>query len=242
MHHGRNQLKTLFTLTASLGLTLGIQAGVVTFSGTQADLNGTGFGNVLNVLTVHNRGSEFGSVLWNGSSDVLGGHATNTSQTQTASVMQANGIGGTKFAVYFNGNEPGNASSVLLHDFSVHFFAADGSSLFDAVYSAPVGGLGISDFGGTGQAGWLFEVALSALESSLFYGNGSNRIGMSIGANQAIELTAGGAENFFLGKLDPGPRDGGDPTPEPASMLVWGLVALGAVIGRSLRCRSQPAA
>lgn len=206
-----------------------IHAGSISFSGTQVDLNGTGFGNVLNVLSVQNRNSEFGSVMWNGSADVLAGDATNTSKTQSASAMQSAGITGAAFSIYFNGNEPGNASSVTLSDFSLHFLSATGASLFNATYTAPPGGLAIADFGGTGQSGWLFNVILSGAEAALFFGDGGNRVGMSISPNNPISDTAGGAENFFLG---PGnsPSPGGDPVPEPASLAVWGLAALGAVI------------
>jgi len=214
-------------------------AGSITYTGTNVDLNGTGFGNVLNVLSVQNDRSEYGSVLWNGAADVLTDHATNTSQTQTAAVLQSIGIGGSKFNIYFNGNEPGNASSVLLRDFSMHFLAADGTSLFDAlVYTAPIDGLEISDFGGTGQAGWVFEVALTPDESAMFFGNGTNRLGMSISADQAIGDVAGGAENFFIGSID-GPSGGGEPTPEPASIAVWAVGALAVGFGARRRGRTQ---
>jgi len=227
-------LRTYPTIAFWAACTIGVQAGAINFTGTQVDMNGTGFGNVMNVLSVMNRGSEHGSVLWNGAADVLGGDATNTSQTRTATAMQAAGIGGNKFAVYFNGNEPGNAPSVVLSDFTLHFLAADGSSLFNATYFAPSGGLTISDFGGSGQAGWLFEVTLTAAESLLFYGNGSHRLGMSVGANNAITDTAGGAENFFIGQRDDNPTSGGDPTPEPASIAVWAIAGL-ALLSTKLR-------
>jgi hypothetical protein len=231
-------MKALIAVAACAAVSAVVQAGAVTYTGTSVDFNGAGFGNVLNVLSVMNRGSEFGSVLWNGSADVLGGDAANTSQTRTVAAMQAKGIGGTSFALYFNGNEPGNSPSVTLNDFALHFLAADGTSLFDALYSAPVGGLLISDFGGTGQAGWLFQVTLSAAEAALFFGDATNRLGMSIGANSPITGTAGGAENFFLGALD-GPGPGGDPVPEPASVALWSFGAFGAFIVRQ-RARRRP--
>jgi MYXO-CTERM domain-containing protein len=222
-------LKTLGAAAVWAVAACGIHAGSISFSGASVDLNGTGFGNVLNVLSVQNRNSEFGSVMWNGSADVLAGDATNTSKTQSASAMQSAGISGAAFSIYFNGNEPGNAPSVALSDFTLHFLSATGASLFSASYTAPPGGLAIADFGGSGQSGWLFNVILSDAEAVLFFGNGANRVGMSISPNNPITDTAGGAENFFLGPANsPGP--GGGPVPEPASLAVWGLLAAGGLI------------
>jgi hypothetical protein len=219
---------------------LSSQAGTITFTGIQVDLNGTGFGNVLNLLSVQNTDSEFGSVLWNGAADVLTDNATNTSKTQTAAVMQSVGIGSTFSAIY-NGNEPGNASSSTLHGFKLHFQGADGSSLFDLLYTAPAGGLSISDFGGTGQAGWIFAVSLAGNEAAQFFGNGANRVGMSIDRDEAIGDVAGGAENFFLHHGTDGPSSGGggEPTPEPGSIAVWMIAALAAIQGARVRRRTK---
>jgi hypothetical protein len=225
-----------YIAAASVAFAAAAEAGSISFTNTQVDLNGTGFGNVLNVLSLANRTSEFGSVLWDGGADVLTDDAANTSQTHTSAVLQSKGIGGVKMALYFNGNEPGNAPGVTLGDFTLRFQKADGQKLFDVIYDAPSGGLAISDFGGTGQSGWLFEVSLTSGEASQFYGDAANRIGMLIDANNAITGTAGGAENFFLGKLDspPGPG-GGSPTPEPSGLAVWALGALAVGIVKKVR-------
>jgi len=228
-------MRTAFIAAVWAAAAVSSQAGSIAFTGTNVDLGGTGFGNVLNVLSVAHKGTEYGSVTWNGSADVLGGDATNSSKTQSVASMQASGIGGTNFAVYFNGNEPGNAPGVTLHDFTLHFLDSAGLSLFDVAYTAPVGGLNISDFGGTGQAGWLFQVMLSGAEQALFYGNTANRLGMSIASGQEIELTAGGAENFFLGPIRTDPGPGGQSTPEPASLAVWGVLAVGLVAAAKRR-------
>lgn len=221
----------LVLMTASICSIAG-QAAVITFTGVQRDFGGTGFGNVLNVLSVQNKNSEYGAVSWNGSADVLSGHATNTSQTVTAADLQAEGIVGTAMFLYFNGNEPGNASSVLLHDFTMNFVDGSGASLFDATYSAPSGGLTISDFGGTGQSGWEFQVTMSPSESALFFALAGNRIGMTIDVENAIGDTAGGAENFFLAPGQGGPGGGGDPVPEPTALAAWG-----AALAIGWRCR-----
>src|SRR5687767_12055524 len=55
-------------------------AAVVTFKGASPD-NGTGFGSILNILSLQNRPEESGSVIRQSGADVLTGDATNTSQT-----------------------------------------------------------------------------------------------------------------------------------------------------------------
>src|SRR4051812_30663206 len=117
-------MKASYAAVVSAALASSALAGSISFSGTSVDLGGTGFGNVLNVLSVMKRGSEYGSVTWNGSADVLSGDAANTSKTQTAAAMLAGGISGQTFSLYFNGNEPGNASSVVLNNFSLSFQAS----------------------------------------------------------------------------------------------------------------------
>jgi hypothetical protein len=205
-------------------------AGVITFTNSNVDLHGTGFGNVLNVLAVQKKDHEFGSVIWNGSADVLGGDATIQSQTRTVSELIAHGMTGGQMALYFNANEPVVSQEVLVDDFTLHFMDAAGGLLFDATYTAPDGGLVLGDFAGTGRTGWLFNVQLTDSEAAQFFANGGNRVGMSILDSHAIQWTAGGPENFFLGPpQSPGPGGGGGQVPEPASLACWaacGLVGL----------------
>ena len=56
----------------------GAQAAYITFNNEVIEDRGTGFGNVLQTLALQqhsNATTESGSVLWNGTSDVLGGDA-----------------------------------------------------------------------------------------------------------------------------------------------------------------------
>ena len=238
-------------IAAVLGVLLATNAPAaqIVYTGTQVELAGTGFGNVTNLLSLQagaQSNSEFGSVSWNGSADVLGGAAANTSKTQSATALVAAGIdANTGLGLVFNINEPGNASDVTLHDFTVHFTDGAGASLFDATYTAPVGGLSLSDTGGTGQSGHLFWLWLTPDELNQFFASGTNRAGMSVGSPNAIGNVAGGTENFFLAPYRPndpgGPGPGGEPVPEPASVAVWGALAVAGLAWRRRRSTATAA-
>lgn len=202
-------------------------AGSITFTNQSADLSGTGFGNTLRILAVQANGSESGSVAWSGAADVLTGDATNQSQTLTAQTLASNGTSASRFKIVFNIAEPGNSPTVKLFDFAMQFTDAAGAPLFaDLVYAAPVGGLELSQVAaGIGGAGWLFDVNLTPAEALAFFGAGANRVGMSVAPGNAIQLTGGAAEVFFVA-----------PVPEPASWLLAliGAVALPLVVRRRL--------
>lgn len=195
-----------------------VGAGSITFLNQSVDLSGTGFGNTLRVLALQANGSESGSVAWNGASDALTADATNQSQTLTAQTLSSSGVTPSRFKLVFNIAEPGSGPTVKLFDFAMQFVDMAGVPLFgDLVYSAPVGGLELNQVAaGIGGAGWLFDVDLTPAEAAAFFGTGTNRIGMSVAAAQAIQLTGGAAEVFFVA-----------PVPEPAS---WALAAMGAAI------------
>jgi hypothetical protein len=237
-------------IAAILGVLLAstAPAAQIVYTGTHVDLSGTGFGNVTNLLSLQAGAggtTESGSVSWNGSADVLGGNAANTSKTQSATALVAAGIdAATGMGLVFNINEPGNASDVTLHDFTVRFTDGAGATLFDATYTAPDGGLSLADLGGTGQSGHLFQLWLNPAELNQFFGAGTNRAGMFVDPAHAIGGVAGGAENFFLAPYRPnlppgGPGPGGEPVPEPASLAVWGALAVAGLAWRRRHGASQ---
>lgn len=202
-------------------------AGTIAFTNQSVDLSGTGFGNTLRILSLQANGSESGSVTWNGASDTLTADATNQSQTLTAQTLSAAGVTATRFKVVFNIAEPGSGPTVRLHDFSMRFNDAAGAPLFaDLFYTAPIGGLELTQVAaGIGGAGWLFDVNLTPAEALSFFAAGTNRLGMAVDASQAIELTGGAAEVFFVA-----------PVPEPAS---WGLLLTGLAVIAASRLRNS---
>lgn len=183
----------------------------ITYSGP-INQPGTGFGNVLNVLTLQNTPSELGSVLWNGTTNVLTGNAMNQSTTRTAAQINAAGISASsQLGLVFNINETGGAADVTLQGFTVRFLSPTGATLFDAVQTGSQVLTAVNQ--GTGGAGHLFNISLSGAESAQFFGNANNRIGLIVGT--AILNTDDGPENFFL-----------VPAPGTAGLLMVAAVSL----------------
>lgn len=219
----RGMLGTVALITTAICLAAsGASGGTITDTTTNGGYGGTGFGNILSLLVLHANGSEFGSATWNGSALVKTDDATNQSDVQSAATLAANGHGAT-FPLVLNLSEQGNAADVTIHDFTLRFYAADGSTLFDIVYDLPDAGQVLTDSGGAGQSGRVFTVALSAGESTSFYANGNNRLGMLVTEANAFEDTGGGPDNFYVPKSEE--NIVAESVPEPAT---WILAALGA--------------
>jgi len=213
----------------------GAHAGTITDTGANGGFGGTGFGNILSLLVLHANGSEFGSVAWNGSAVVKSGDATNQSDVQSAATLTNNGHGAT-FPLVLNLGEPGNDPDVTIHDFTLRFYAADGSTLFDITYSPPGGSQTLTDSGGTGQSGRVFSVALTAGESTSFFADGNNRLGMFVTEANAFEGTGGGPDNFYVPKSA---NSIVEEAPEPATwmMFVLGTCGMGIIALHRRRAR-----
>jgi hypothetical protein len=166
---------------------------VITFEGPSAQ-NGTGFGAVLNVLSLQNRPQESGSIIREAGTDVRTGDATNQSQTRTVGEILAAGVDPTDFGVIFNINDPGSSPNVTLNQFEVLFYDPADTLLFTAAYNGP--SLNLEPVNqGTGGSGYLFDIELTAAEQQ-FFTNPENRIGLRV--TTPIQSTAAGPENFYL--------------------------------------------
>ena len=205
---------------------------VITFTNTTVDLTGQGFGDAPPVLTLQAHGNattEFGAVRWNGSADVLTDDAQGAPKTQTltATELLAAGANQSIITLAFNINENGSGN-VLLHDFFADFFGADGSSLFSAQYTAPVGGLDLpQEAPGQGGSAWIFGVHLTNSESTQFFGDLNNRMGMHVPSADAFEGVSDGAESFVV--IPSGF------VPEPAMLTLMGLGLGGMALMRRKR-------
>src|SRR5687767_89166 len=95
--------------------------------GGTTDDQGTGFGAVSNILTIHETGqadgTETGSVSWNGSTDVRTGDAQNTSQTALFSTLVAGGIlNGSQLGVVYNVSQQGSSPNSHLQSFTLQVY------------------------------------------------------------------------------------------------------------------------
>lgn len=199
-------------------------AAAIHFYGNTSGSTGTGFGNVLEVLALHNNGSESGSILWNGTTDVSTGDATNQSQTRTVAELTAKGINATNFSLIFNLAQTGSNPALDLHNFSLVFENAAGTTLFTAAFdpSDPSNSstLGLTPAGqGVGTSGYEFPVTFTPAEATSFFGTSTNRVGQIVPTNTPIDNTTnGGPDGFYIGKVAA--------VPEPTSGMA--MLALGA--------------
>jgi hypothetical protein len=230
-------LLTLALVAGSVAFASTAEAATITFTNAQVAEGGTGFGSVNNLLALSNTPTEYGSVTWNGSSAVLGGHATNASEVQTTATI-LNGTSNSDIALIFNIAEPGSDTEVVLHDFNLLRFNSAGV-LQETITWNSNGGLTLSSAGqGVGRSGWLFRVTGADLS------NGTDVWGMEILSNQSIDnsitQTAGAAESFYVTSL------AGDfvVTPVPLPPAAWmGLGLLGALgVAQHIRRRRAAAA
>lgn len=251
------------------GATVSKASVTIEFSGDAVE-SGTGFGNVLNVLSLQASGQnteEFGSVTWSGTQNVRTDFATNQSTTRTALELATElGIsigqtGAVTFGLVFNINETGANPDLLLRGFDLIFEDSAGNPLIS------IGTAGVASYvpTGAGAEAPFFE---SSPEAGLRLEPASGTQGVGT-AGWLFEVTmdAAQATTFFalatnrigmsviadrsiLG-VDDGPEnfylariDGLTPIviPEPSTiaMAFTGLIALG--LGGLLRRRRAASA
>jgi len=254
---------TLLSCAAFAAATLSAgtaRAGSVTFTGQTADLNGTGFGTVLSVLSLQNNGTEWGAQgIKNGTIDGialdnkgLGGNASNSngSNTQTVSnffSIDPNFIAhGDTLGLVFNVNQEGSQGSTTLnlHNFYVDFYKSDNTLLFSLKFddsnpsNADTSALAPIAHNGTGTSGQLFHTNMTAAEYYAFFGtvanpNLNNFVGMHVREADAIGNSNDGQDNWFLiAEQGPGfpPPIGAGPG-TPLPSAAWSGIALMAGLG-----------
>src|SRR5262245_25139082 len=90
------------------------QAGTITFTNTQVDESGTGFGSVLNLLSVQNDTSEYGEVTLDTSGNEVDtvGNTKNSSTIRTVNEV-VGASGNTDIGLVFNINQQGSDTSLF---------------------------------------------------------------------------------------------------------------------------------
>lgn len=204
-----------------------LRAGPIVFTNTPVSDNGTGFGNVLNVLSLQAQGnntSEFGAALLNNEFPV--GDATNQAQTRTVGELTSAGITSDNFGIVLDLNEAANELSVTLHNFTFRFYTdpSDLGQFFDLTFDSPVPLNLLTLNNGNGQSDWFFTVAFTPAQATAFFSNSANRVGAYIVSGDAITDVSDGADSFSIAAI-----------PEPSTTAAIGLGFLLLVVSRRRR-------
>lgn len=197
----------------------------VTFTNTQY-ASGTGFGNVINVLSLQQAGNatvEAGSII---PPDTETGDAKESSKTWTSAELTGLGLTAANLGIVFNPAQTGVSDLINLLSFSVDIYNAAGVLQGQAsLVGTPINNI-IPLSTGTGTSGWLLDYTDEGLLTSFF----ANPLWV-LGATGSLSGVNDGQDNFYLVNQNVPPP----PVPEPTTMLLLGLGLVGVAAIRRMR-------
>ncbi len=202
-----------------IGSVLTVRADEIQFVGTTST-QGTGFGTVLSILTLHATPNEAGSVLWNGSATATTGDAANQSNTYTFAQLASAGITSSGLGIVFNIDETGpTPNDAFLMSMTLNVYNDAGSVVYSVNLRASDAGDNYPMFEqGIGGSGYLFT--LDAGAQTAFANFLANNPTYHLGMAASINGTDNGPDTFYIVNT-------ANPVPEPTSMLLLGSGLLG---------------
>ena len=233
-----NNRRMICIIGAFAGLLPAIAHAELTFIGRQ-DISGQGFGNVINVLTLQNNGSESGSVSWNGSGNIVNGSSgspcnsafyvacngpdtgasTDPNKTLTQTFATVGWQNAGSIAVSLNLNQQGSVGgqAITLENLVLNVYnPTNGAVVFSAPLDHPHVFTSIEQ--GTGTGYFIFELnsAEQATAQAALFGANYNP-NYHVGLSALLDNTANaGAETFGIVNANV--------VPEPG---FYGVLALG---------------
>jgi hypothetical protein len=188
----------------------------------EINLSGTGFGNVSTIITLQTANgqstTESGCIGAGGSTTNCGiatdGKIKNSSSLEP---VPTGVTSASNLRFVFNASQPAGGS-ISLNQFEVSFYGNSGSSLFTATLPSPL--KLTSTFAGTGNSGFVFQIAPNELAAA----NAAFGSTTEIGAGFAASGASGGQDTVFLTSASGSSGPGIPPSsvPEPASLTLLG--------------------
>lgn len=255
--HRKSIASALVAAFIGLGYAGGASASLVLL-GASSD-PGQGYGNVINLLSMHKSGGagtaadvESGKVAWNGTSDVITGTYALTDPNKTAThTFSSVGLSGATAAanlrLIWDPSEVGSATGddTQVDQLILSIYAPTGGALFSYSLAAPVlhtylvgAGLGVGDFvyGLDGTQAAALQSQLTGIGDFSAY---------RIGLESTVSLVDDGPDTWLLGNAgatgpcvpSPSNNNCGNQVPEPGILSLAAIGMLGVAVATRRRRR-----